>query len=432
MTRIPSVTRIAAFACFGVLCLLHPAVVQAGGLYLTEWGQPSMGTSSAGATVLAEDASVVFTNPAGIVKLEEAQMMVAGMAIFTSAKFDQSPGTTVTAAGGAGPGSNGGDAGGFAAAGSFFYVRPVSERWGFGTSVISVSGAVLDYEDSGNFVGRYWAERSSLLTVTVAPSVAYKVSEDFSIAFGLPITLGVLEMDVAIPAPTAGGVEGLAEISEGKDIGVTGSVSFLWDVTDRSRLGLVYLGETEFDFEGDLDLTLPGGGVGASDVDVNVEIPLAQTVRLSGSLDVSDRVTLLATLAWEDWSTLDALPISTSAGGSALTYDWDDTWRYALGARIRGAGKWTWYTGAAFDTDPTSASKRTADLPVDRQIRLSAGARFNKSERVTLGGAITIADLGDAEIDNGGVRPVTGDSWAVEGDFGTNRAVFVAFNVNWK
>jgi long-chain fatty acid transport protein len=195
---------------------------------------------------------------------------------------------------------------------------------------------------------------------------------------------------------------------------------------------LVYLGETEFDFDGDLDLTLPGGGVTVSDVDINVEIPLAQTLRLSGTLDVSDRITLLATLAWEDWSTLDALPISTNAGGGALTYDWDDTWRYALGARIRGAGKWTWYTGAAFDTDPTSASKRTADLPVDRQIRLSAGARFDKSDRVTLGGAITYADLGDAEIDNGGVRPVTGDSWAVEGDFDTNRAVFVAFNVNWK
>jgi long-subunit fatty acid transport protein len=122
----------------------------------------------------------------------------------------------------------------------------------------------------------------------------------------------------------------------------------------------------------------------------------------------------------------------TRAGGGGLTHDWDDTWRYAFGARIRGAGKWTWYTGAAFDTDPTSASKRTAGLPVDRQIRLSAGARFNKSDRVTLGGAITIADLGDAEIDNGGVRPVSGDAWAVEGDFDKNRAIFAAFNVNWK
>jgi long-chain fatty acid transport protein len=298
--------------------------------------------------------------------------------------------------------------------------------------VISVSGAVLEYEDSRDFVGRYWAEKSSLLTLTVAPSVADKVSEDFSVGFGLAVTLGVLDMDVAIPAPAPDGVEGLAEISEGKDIGVAGGVAFLWDVTDRSRLGLAYLGETEFDFEGDLDLTLPGGGVDFSHVDVNVEIPLAQTVRLSGSLDVSDRITLLATLAWEDWSTLDALPISTNAGGGALKYDWEDTWRYAVGARIRGAGKWTWYTGAAFDTDPTSASKRTADLPVDQQIRLSAGARFDKSDRVTLGGAITIADLGDAEIDNGGVRPINGDPWAVEGDFDTNRAIFAAFNVNWK
>ena len=90
MTRIASVTRIAAFVGFGVLCLVHPAAVQAGGLYLTEWGQPSMGASSAGSAALVEDASVAFTNPAGIVKLDEPQMMFAGMTIVSSAKFARS------------------------------------------------------------------------------------------------------------------------------------------------------------------------------------------------------------------------------------------------------------------------------------------------------------------------------------------------------
>ena len=79
MTRIASVARIAAFVCLGVLCLLEPAAVRAGGLHLTEWGQPSMGASSAGSGALVEDASVAFTNPAGIVKLDETHWMVTGM-----------------------------------------------------------------------------------------------------------------------------------------------------------------------------------------------------------------------------------------------------------------------------------------------------------------------------------------------------------------
>jgi long-chain fatty acid transport protein len=414
-------------------CALAPVAVQAGGLYITEFGQPSMGTSGAGSETLTDDASVAFTIPAGITKLDKAHFMVTGMVISTSVEFDQSPGTTVTAAGSAvpGSGSNGGDAGSVAVGGAFFYARPIGDRWGFGVAVNSVSGAVLEYEQPDDFVGRYWAQKSSLLTISVTPSVAYKVSENFAVAFSLPVTMGVLELDVALPAPTAAGVEGLAEIEKGKDVAVTGSVSFLWDVTERSRLGLTYLGESEFDFDGDLKLTLPGGGSTPGDVDIQIEFTLPQTIRMGGSLDVGSRTTLLASVAWEEWSALGALPVTTPAGSGTLSYDWEDTWRYALGARIRGEGKWTWYTGISLDTDVTSATKRTLDLPVDQQIRLSGGATFKKGEKMTLGGALTLADLGDSKVNNGGLRPVSGTPWQVEGDFSTNRGIFAAFNVGW-
>ncbi len=42
-----------------------------GGLYITEFGQPSMGASGAGWSVLAEDASTGVGNPAGIFQLDE-------------------------------------------------------------------------------------------------------------------------------------------------------------------------------------------------------------------------------------------------------------------------------------------------------------------------------------------------------------------------
>ncbi len=422
-------TRILALGVIGALSMTQTAA--AGGLYIAEFGQPSMGTSSAGAGVLAEDASTAATNPAGIMKLDESQWMVAGMGIFSSTKFSQAPGTTVTAAGSAvpGSGSNGGDAGGTAVGLSVAYARPINDKWGFGFALNSISGAALEYEQRQDWVGRYWAQEVDLLTITIQPAIAYKVNDNFSVSLGVPILIGSLDLDVAIPGAAPGDPEGLDEISDGDATSVTGRFSALWDVNDRARLGFTYAGENEVDFDSDLRKTEPSGLT--TDFQANVEIPFAQTARLYGSYDISDTTTLLATVAWEDWSTFDNLLVSTTEGSAAKTRDWDDTWKYALGARIQRTDKWTWYAGAAYDTSPTSADRRTADMPMDRQVRLSVGATYDKGDKV-IGGAITYADFGSGRVNNGGLRPVSGEPWTVVGDYGTNRIIFAGFNVSWK
>ena len=62
-----------------VLALVVSTVAsRGGGLYLNEFGTPSMGMSGAGAQALAEDASTAFHNPAGMTQVEGQQLMVVG------------------------------------------------------------------------------------------------------------------------------------------------------------------------------------------------------------------------------------------------------------------------------------------------------------------------------------------------------------------
>ena len=49
--------------------LIAPST-QAGGLYLYELGTPDVGTAAAGWSARAQDAATVFTNPAGMTRLE--------------------------------------------------------------------------------------------------------------------------------------------------------------------------------------------------------------------------------------------------------------------------------------------------------------------------------------------------------------------------
>jgi long-chain fatty acid transport protein len=285
----------------------------------------------------------------------------------------------------------------------------------------------MDYDDG--FVGRYWAEQVELLIVAAMPSLAFRLNDQWSFSVGVPLAFGSLDLDVAIPPlvdPLGNRPDGQARISNGSDYQFSISAGALWELSDSTRLGLTYSGELDFEFDSDLEITLPvGGGTTLPEVAADVSLPLVQTLRLSGATDVNEKLTLLATVAWEDWSAFQDVLIATSAGGIGLPRDWDDTWHFALGMRWRTGGPWTFHTGVAYDTDPTDASKRTADMPIDRQIRLSGGANYTFAGGSSLGGVLTFADYGDARIDNGA------DWGQVVGEYDKNRILFMGINYAW-
>jgi long-chain fatty acid transport protein len=112
---------------------------RAGGLYVHEFGTPSMGTASAGAQAVATDASTAGHNPAGMTRIEGNQFMLAGGLLYSDVHFDRDPATPVL-------GSSGGDAGDFAPMLGSYYVRTISERWRFGFASFTLVGAALDYD----------------------------------------------------------------------------------------------------------------------------------------------------------------------------------------------------------------------------------------------------------------------------------------------
>jgi len=163
-----------------------------------------------------------------------------------------------------------------------------------------------------------------------------------------------------------------------------------------------------------------------------VEFTYPQTLRASLTQDLNPRLTLLASLAWEEWSAFEDIAISTAGGGDTLRRNWDDTWHYSLGLRWKPEAKWTYYTGVAYDTDPTQASDRTTDQPIDEQWRFSGGINYERDNGHRIGAVLTYADYGDAKISNGGTRPGAGAlPWTVDGDYSSNRLMFLGFNYSW-
>jgi long-chain fatty acid transport protein len=410
--------------------ILFAAPAQAGGLYIGEFGQPNQGASGAGANALAEDASTAFQNPAGVMFLDGPKTMVTGLVIHSKTKFNQdSPAAAdaVTDSSGMGTASNGGDAGGTSVGAAFFHANPVNDKWGWGFSFGSISGAVLDYDPGEDFAGRYWASEVDLLTVVATGSISYKFTDTFAASLHSSLSYGRLDLDVYAPGPGPGSADlGKIKIEDGDDTVLSYGASAMWQATDKLRLGALYNSEIEYNFDSDLIIPPAVGPIGA---DVKVTYP--QTLRTSAAYDLNESLTLLGSVAWEDWSEFENIPITTAKGGTALPRNWDDTYHFSVGMRWKPDNRWTYYTGVAYDTDPTKASARTADMPMDEQIRISGGATYERDNGHKIGGVLTYADYGDADIDNGGDRPGTGDDWTVKGDYSSNYLVFLGLNYGW-
>jgi long-chain fatty acid transport protein len=418
-----------------IACFSLPA--QAGGLYIGEFAQPNQGASRAGANAIAEDASTALQNPAGVMFLDKPQSMATALLIHAKTKFDQketwpsNPDAVANNAGN-GPASNGGDAGGNSVGGAFFHAHPVNDKWGWGFAFGSISGAVLDYDNGSDFAGRYWASEVDLLTIQTTGSISYKFTDTFAASVHSSLSYGELDMDVYAPGPfpPVGAPPyadlGEVKVEDGDDTVISYGASAMWQATNKLRLGAIYNSKIEYDFDSDLEI--PAAAVGT--VNANVELTYPETIRTSAAYDLNESLTLLGSVAWENWSEFEDIPITTGMGTNALARNWDDTWFCALGLRWKPNNRYTYYTGVAYDTDPSRASDRTADMPMDRQIRLSGGVTYERDNGHKIGGVLTYADYGDGDIDNGGNRP-NGDEWTVKGDYSSNYLIFAGLNYGW-
>jgi long-chain fatty acid transport protein len=407
------------------LLLLTATSASAGGLYLKEFGQPAQGTAGSGANVLAQDASTAFENAAGVFNLEgDSEWMATGIVLHSSIKFSKDDNNTVT-------GGNGGDGGDTLAGGALFHARKLDEKWGLTFSLNSVAGSALDYEE--NFVGRYTGDDIELLTVSLISNIAYKVNDELSVAAGPAILYGQLDLEAAIPNslpanqppfPVAEN-DGRAKIEDGDDYDVTLTASALWQATDDWRFSLWYLGKNDLRFDSDLELTLPAG-VTIDNIGVDVEITFPQTLAASAMYEVNNKLSLTARLAWEDWSQLGSVPISTNGAGSEIPLNWDDIWSLGVGFRYKTGDRWTYYGGIAYDSDPTKPEDRISILPADRQIRLATGFTYDIDEKKEIGGTLTYVDLGNARTN----QATSGGQ--LSGDYSTNEIFILGVNFGWR
>jgi long-chain fatty acid transport protein len=380
----------------------------AAGFALIEQSGSGMGNAYAGAAATAEDASTIFFNPAGITQVPGKQIVAAGHLIDLSAKFHNSGTTAPAAMPGVPFGGEGGDAGGIALVPNFYFAMPLNEQLSFGVGVNSPFGLVTEYDE--DWMGRYQGVKSELLTVNINPTLAFKVNDMFSIGGGLNYQR--LDVELTNSVVLAANTEGRAKL-EADDDAWGWNVGALFMPTPATKIGVSYRSKMEYTLEGDTTVkTLAGTTVGAASGATHADVTLPDSFSVSLAQKLNDQWEFLADVSFTRWSEINQIDIVNSANGTLrdrLILDFDDTWRYSVGANYKLNDSWKLKGGIAFDQSPVKgADTRSVRLPDNDRTWVSVGAQVTMKQIHRLDFGYSHLFLKDADINFGKGQFVTG------------------------
>jgi long-chain fatty acid transport protein len=410
----------------------------AGGLLLYEVGTADVGLASAGNSARAQDASTVFTNPAGMTRLEGNQALVAGQLLWSNTEFSIDSGTSPELGGEDGGRVLGSD--GWFPGGGAFLSYGVSPELELGVALTGNFGFAENYDN--DWVGRYYVQKATLLGVSFLPSVAYKVSDKLSLGASLNAMYGMYKNQVAINNPDPRYGDGQLKLND-NTWGWGINLGLLYEIDPDTRLGLTWSSKVDLDFESNaqfsglapgLERLLDNRGLLSSKIKVGIQVP--QQVMGSLFTQVNDRWAVLGSVGWQQWSKFGQVQIGIddTNNPTSLTTDLDfkDTWHFALGAQYRLNDPWLLNFGIAYDTGFQDGSDVSPLLPVNSQWRFGIGAQQQLSKSAFWGLAAEYMYGGTLDTDQQGTLPVAlGGRGNLDGSYENIGNLFVAAYYNW-
>lgn len=402
--------------------------IQASGFAIIENSASGMGNAYAGAAAVAEDASTLYFNPAGLTNLSGSQMVAAGHIIAPNAKFNNKGSyvnpilTGGAPIAGSLPGKDD-DGGTTAFVPNFYFSSQINDQWFAGLGINAPFGLEVSYDD--DWVGRYHAKTSKLQTININPSIAFKANEHISLGAGVSaqyiratlssavdfgtVCLGIVDSHPMFgPGTCAGaGVQPLQTDGQAKLHGSDWSWGFnlgaMFNISEATRMGLSYRSNIKHDVEGHATYRVPDNFQAILDMGIPVfsntgasaEVDVPESVSLSLFHQINGRFAVLADATWTKWDRFEELRFEYDNPNQPATVqpeNWENSMRYSLGLTYTHNDRLLFRMGTAYDETPIpSAEYRTARIPGNDRTWLSFGAGYKFSEKLGM-------DLGYAHL----------------------------------
>ncbi|MFM2607394.1 outer membrane protein transport protein [Vibrio chagasii] len=345
----------------------------ASGLFLQEAVVANAGTTGAGDGVYTRSAAAMWTNPATMSHMGESKTTINTMAFDLEMKYQDSLDS-----------SDNGKAHSIMPSFGAFHAHQVTDKLHLGIALGAVGGSSLDY--GSEWAGSPLLEDITLTAMQVNPSLSYKLNDQWSVGAGLQLSWAALQQTTSA-----------LTIKQDTDWAYGYNLGVMYTPTDKLKLGASYRSKLEHEFNNDVNGPTDFGLLSS----LSTDIALPEIVDVSASYALNSQLDLLASVQlhrWSEWDTT-VLDFGTQLGGIPIERDWDDVWKFAVGADYQLNSDWRLKAGFSYETSPQDdPTMQYVDLPVGEQYRYSVGASTYWDD-ILIDVFYEYADLGSVDMD---------------------------------
>lgn len=367
--------------------------VFASAFQLWEQDGATVGNYHAGYAAEADNASTAFYNPAGITRFQNQQITMGAIAVMTNMKYEGT--VDVNPFLGVPPQSTTAQGGNFAVLPALHYVTPLTDKLGFGFSIDVPFGLKTNYGDTT--IVRYATTQAAITVIDFSPSLAYRITDKFSLGAGLDIQRMFLELDEA--ATPFVGVEDFPDTystNKFNDTAYGYHAGILYEFTPDARIGASYHSQVVHhltgtsQFTGELANISEVGGPYSSHATTNMTLP--PYTALSGFYKVHPQWAVMASAIYTQWDTIRTITLNGLSGMQDFVVDkniqvvlpqyFKNTWNFTVGTDFYATDKVTLRGGVGYDQTPVQNAYRTVALPDNNRYVLALGTHMQATKAI--------------------------------------------------
>ncbi|WP_299599504.1 OmpP1/FadL family transporter [uncultured Microbulbifer sp.] len=397
----------------------------AAGFALQESSTSGLGRAFAAENAIGDNAAILARNPAGSALFNEMAFSVGGTyvnpeidAAGTTTYFFQDPATGQPAQFSVYDEAD--DYASSAFVPNAYLAVPFDDCWSFGLALNTDYGLETDF--AGAWPVTHIADQTELLSVNIAPSVAFDWNNQFSIGVSVNFLYADATLNSKVPAdfalaPNLSNNKLLD--AEGDDWDYGWSIGGLWRSVDgRTHIGISYQSELDPEIDADVDSdflpdfnNLPNT---LHNEPANLTLDLPDTFELGIYHRFNNEWGVAFGAMWTDWDDFERLeayfPDQPPNGTVPVDYNpllikeenFKSGWRYSLGVEYYPCEEVTWRVGYAYDNgaardglneDETLATGfdvtwRTLSIPDASRNWVTFGGTYEFNNKMSIDGGL--------------------------------------------
>lgn len=377
--------------------LLAAGGANAAAFQLAEVSTSGLGRAYAGEAAIADNASVVATNPALMSLFKTAQFSTGG--VYVDSRINMNGDVKLTSNAPVVGTHNGSASQRNVVPSSFipnlYFVAPVNDKWAMGAGMNVNFGLKSEYGDS--YDAGLLGGTTDLTALNLNLSSAYRVTEGLSIGFGgnaiyasakVERHAGILSKASPLHAyGITSNDKSVVNLEDKAAWGFGWNAGLIYQFNEGNRIGLAYHSKVDIDFTDRTATSLKAGVINEGKRG-SLTLKLPDYFEFSGFHQLTDKFAVHYSYKYTHWSRLTRLHASYEDGKEAFDKElqYSNNSRIALGASYNLDEKLTLRAGIAYD-QAASRHHRSAAIPDTNRTWYSLGAtyKFTSNLSVDLG-----------------------------------------------